>query len=186
LGDKPQKATELKENQLYSKYNSEFTYSTFAPLISIEKPTIEFISDSVVGNRRFLKIKISPNRKVNRYDIFANRNLNFKNFKANGENKLDKKSSKFDTNERKILSYYVVDNIPLEMEFSIDATKNLEMDLMESSFDLLSNIELKVIKRQAWMMPKPFVLNNAIVLKQHIVPQGLIEQKPIVTDTISK
>jgi hypothetical protein len=171
LGEKPKKATQFASTPLYSKYGSEFTYATVAPLIGIEKPIIEFLKDSIIGNRRLLKIKITPSRKVNRYDIFANEDLDFKKFKANGEQKLSRKVSRF-TIKRKILSYYVVDNLPLEMEFNIDASKNLDMEMLESSYDLLENEQLKVSKREDWMMPMPFVLNNAVVLKQVIVPQG--------------
>ena len=42
------------------------------------------------------------------------------------------------------------------------------MDLIESSFDLLTNTAFKNIKRQPWMMPKPFVLTDAVMVKKHI------------------
>jgi hypothetical protein len=34
--------------------------------------TIAFLEDRIEGNKRYLKIRITPNRTVNRYDIFAN------------------------------------------------------------------------------------------------------------------
>jgi hypothetical protein len=40
------------------------------------KPTVAFLKDSTAGNKRYLKIRISPNRAVNRYDIFANKKWN--------------------------------------------------------------------------------------------------------------
>lgn len=55
-----------------------------APLKAINKPTIEFLKDSTIRGNRYLKIRITPNRKVNRYDILANENLVIQNFKANG------------------------------------------------------------------------------------------------------
>jgi hypothetical protein len=39
----------------------------------------------------------------------------------------------------KNLSYYVVGNEPLVMEFSIDRSNVFDMQLLESSFDLLQN-----------------------------------------------
>jgi hypothetical protein len=39
----------------------------------------------------------------------------------------------------KIVSYYVVGNEPLVMEFSIDRSNIFDMQLLESSFDLLQN-----------------------------------------------
>ena len=44
--------------------------------------TIEFLKDQINGDKRELKIRITPNRNVNRYDIFADENLNIKNLKG--------------------------------------------------------------------------------------------------------
>jgi hypothetical protein len=48
---------------------------TEAPLKKIPKSTIEFLRDTVKGNQHLYKIKITPNRIVNRYDIFVNNNI---------------------------------------------------------------------------------------------------------------
>jgi hypothetical protein len=48
---------------------------TEAPLKKIPKPTIEFLRDTVKGNQHLHNIKITPNRSVNRYDIFVNNNI---------------------------------------------------------------------------------------------------------------
>jgi hypothetical protein len=41
---------------------------------------------------------------------------------------------------------------------------------MESSFDLINNEKFRIVKRLPWMMPKPFVLNDAVVIQKKIVP----------------
>jgi hypothetical protein len=53
------------------------------------------------------------------------------------------------------------------------------MELLESSFDLMTNPDFNMKKRAAWMMPTPFVLTDAIVLKQHIKPSAVLVEKPI-------
>jgi hypothetical protein len=58
--------------------------------------------------------------------------------------------------------------LPLEIEFSFAASSVLDLDLMESSFDLLNNPLFSITKRANWMMPTPFVLNDAVVIKQKI------------------
>lgn len=67
--------TSIYSNKLYSKYDSPYTFMTEAPLKKIPKPTIEFLRDMVKGNQHLYKIKITPNRSVNRYDIFVNNNI---------------------------------------------------------------------------------------------------------------
>ncbi|MBG6186887.1 hypothetical protein IWX80_001222 [Flavobacterium sp. CAN_S2] len=178
LGENPKNATNLNEIPLFSKYNSGFTYATNAPKKDLQKPTIEFLEDRIVGNQRYLRIKISPNRNVNRYDIFANEKMEIHNFKANGVTTLGQKNSLYQRKGKKILSYYVVGNAPLEIQFSMNVSTVLDMELLESSFDLLSNPLFEITKRENWMMPTPFVLNDAVVIRQKI------KASPVVGNTL--
>jgi len=188
LGKNPGNAEELDAYNLFSKYNSKFTHATNAPAKDLAGPTIQFVKDAVIGNQRYLTIKITPNRKVNRYDIFAHENLTFHNLRTNGVKHINQEGSAFKRNGRKLLSYYVTDNEPLEMQFSVDSKAVLDMELMESSFDLLSNKMFNVAKRENWMMPTPFVLNDAVVLKQkiksnfkqEIVPEAILDSVSLV------
>lgn len=168
LTENPKSARTLNDLTLFSKYHSQFTYAIETPVKEIAKPTISFLKDSVVGHRRFLKIKITPNRKVNRYDIFAAEIMSFFNFKANGVTAIDQKGNELERNGRKLLSYYVVNNEPLVLQFTINKATVLDMDLMESSFDLMVNPLFNINPRQDWMMPTPFVLNDAVIITQKI------------------
>ncbi|MDI6032576.1 M28 family peptidase [Flavobacterium sp. LB2P84] len=188
LGENPKKATTLNETPLFSKYNSGFTYAAEAPKKDILKPNVVFLEDRIVGNQRYLRIKISPNRNVNRYDIFANEKMVIHNFKANGVTTLGQKNSLYQRKGKKILSYYVVGNAPLEMQFSVNSSTVLDMELMESSFDLMTNPLFGIAKRENWMMPTPFVLNDAVVIKQKIKPTPVVVVNTLksVTNSVIK
>jgi hypothetical protein len=180
LGESPKGSEELNGNTLASKYNSSFTFTADAPLKTLSKPTIEFLKDSIVGGNRYLKIRITPTRKVNRYDVFANENVVFQNFKANGLNLLGQKGSKYERKGKVLVSYYVVDQLPVEIEFNVAASSVLDLYLMESSFDLMTNPLFQMAKRADWMMPTPYVLNDAVIIKQKIKPSTkTIEVKPL-------
>ena len=155
---------------MFSKYNSDFTFAATALVRELEEPRIDFVKDSLIGKYRYLKIRITPNRKVNRYDIFANENMVFHNMKANGAMALGQKGSLYLRKNRKIISNYVIDNEPLELQFMIPAKTPLDMELMESSFDLMENPEYSMEKRKPWMMPRPFSLTDAVVIKKKIRP----------------
>ncbi|WP_091172830.1 M28 family peptidase [Flavobacterium sinopsychrotolerans] len=192
LGENPKIATNLNEIPLFSKYNSGFTYAANAPKKDLQKPSIEFLEDRIVGNQRHLKIKISPNRNVNRYDIFANEKMEIHNFKANGVTTLGQKNSLYQRKGKKILSYYVVGNAPLEMQFSFNVSTAFDMELLESSFDLLSNPLFEITKRDNWMMPTPFVLNDAVVIRQKIKPTPVMVvnaldslTNPVINDSLT-
>ncbi|POY40077.1 peptidase M28 [Flavobacterium alvei] len=170
LGQNPRDAAALSSISLPSKYNSFFTFTANAPMKVLSRPSIEFLKDSIIGGNRYLKIRITPTRKVNRYDVFANENLVIQNFKANGLSLLGQKGSKYERKGKKLLSYYVVDQLPLEIEFSVATSSVLNLDLLESSFDLMNNPLFTMAKRADWMMPTPFVLNDAVIIKQKIKP----------------
>jgi hypothetical protein len=181
LGENPKNTALLNDTPLSSKYNSGFTYASQAPKKVIPTPTIKFLKDSIVGNQRYLKIRISPNRKVNRYDIFANDKMVLNDFTANGASQLKQKGTHLNRKGNIVLSYYVVDNEPLEIQFNINASTAFDMELLESSFDLISNPLFNITKRAPWMMPTPFVLTDAVVVKQRIKPGQIVRaQNPII------
>jgi hypothetical protein len=174
LGEKPKDGSALNTNKLYSKYGSKYTFMADAPLKNIARPSIEFLRDTIKGNQHFYTIKISPNRYVNRYDIFMKNEIQINNLRANGVKSVDFKSNIASGTSGKLLTYYVVDNIPLEIQFSIEKSQKLDLELIESSFDLLANASIKMIQRKAGMMPTPFVLTDAIIIKQKIKPSQKI------------
>ncbi len=162
--------SEIPVFPLSSKYNSGFSFAAISENKKIASPTIQFIKDSVTQGKRFLKILISPNRKVNRYDIFAPENVVINDFMANKVKPIESKGSTFQRSTSRVVRYYVVDNQPLLLEFNTKSGTNLNMELLESSFDLLENPVFKIPKRENWMMPLPFVLTDAVVIKQKIRP----------------
>jgi hypothetical protein len=176
--------TENSKNKLYKndgsgKYLSKYTFFTKAPTVNVPKPTITFLKDSINGNFRHLKIKIASNRKVNRYDIATNRKITIYDFNANGVQNINQKKSLYAQSNKTILSYLITDNQPLELEFSIPKNGILDLSLTESSMDLLENSDLNVAPRLSEMMPKPFVMNDAVILKMKI-EKPIIMSKPIV------
>jgi Peptidase family M28 len=168
LGDNPKNGDALNTNKIYSKYGSVFTYSSEAPVKNIAKPNIEFLRDTLKGNQRMYRIKITPNRNVNRYDIYNSNRVQINNFKANGVKLVGFESNISSKTDGKLLTYYVVGNHPLELTFSISSKQKLDLKMLESSFDLMTNPLFTITKRKDWMIPKPFVLNDAIISKLKI------------------
>ncbi|MEN9907661.1 MAG: hypothetical protein RLZZ540_802 [Bacteroidota bacterium] len=180
LGENPKTPRGLDAIPLFSKYDSQFTFAAKAPIKNIPQPTIDFLTDSISDNLHYLKIRISPNRKVNRYDIFANEKMDIYNIKTNGVSHLEQNGKIYKREGKKLLSYYVVDNEPLILEFNINAATVFDMKLLESSFDLMQNPLFHINKRADWMMPTPFVLNDAVAIKKTIKPSPGIIQAPSV------
>lgn len=175
LGEKPKKASSLNTIKMYSKYGSEFTFMASTTAKNIAKPSILFLRDTIKGNQHIYKIAITPNRKVNRYDIYNLNNSTINNLKANGVFHVDAKSKIGGKISNKVLSYYVTDSTPLVIEFSINAKQQLDLKLRESSFDLLTNPSIKVDPRKKGMIPMPFVLNDAVIIEEKVKPSDNLE-----------
>lgn len=143
------------------------TYVYSAPVKEIAEPVISLLRDSLAGDVRHLKYSIVPNRKVNSYLITANENMILLDFIANGIKKIAQKGS-VSEKSRVVLSYYVLNNEPLEMEFSINRDTPIEMSVYESSFDLINHPLFNIPKRESWMMPTIHPLDGAVIIKKNI------------------
>ena len=107
--------------------------------------------------------------QLNSIEINSNTKKKFKQFSINGTEVSTKIDSKFFNDESpRIATYSVVDNEPLELSFSIEDDTEPHIELFEISHDILQNEQLNVSKRQENMIPKPFVINDAIITKNTV------------------
>jgi hypothetical protein len=142
-----------------------------APYKNIPKSTVNFRQDSIIGKYRHFNIELVPNRKLNRIDVFSN-SVELENLTANGVKSLQLKSKIGNTKNGKMLTYYVVDSTSLQLNFRIPAKTKLDLNVKESSFDLLEHPQFSIAKRKSWMMPTPFVLNDAVIVEHRIFRNG--------------
>ena len=176
LGDDPTKGTFVK-NISTSKYGTNFKLYKNAKIANINQPKVEIIKDTVIGENRNISFKIIPQRRVNRIELISESPLHFIEFSLNGE-KLEKKENEeflFNTkNKKHILTYYFTKNDTiLDLKFVIPNNETPDLQIIESSYDLFKNNHIKSIKaniqpRNEIMMPTPFVLNDAVVVKKDI------------------
>ena len=160
------KSSERAINQLRADH-PQLTYVYSAPVKEIPEPTITLLRDSLAKDIRHLKYSIVPTRKVNSYLVTTNENMILHTFTANGINKIGQPGSASEKS-RVVLSYYVINNEPLEMEFSINRDTPIEMSVYESSFDLLNHPLFNIPKRESWMMPTIYPLDGAVIIKKNI------------------
>ena len=161
-----------------SKYGSHFTFKSKAPIVKIPEPGIVFKkvkSMESVDNINRYSLKIAPNRKINRMELFVDRSFNFEEFRVNG---LEADSIYLGAYQfhiftkrwmNRLLIYTAANQDTLRLEFAVKGEKIPEFTMYESSYDLLENKELKVPKREKTMIPRPFVLNDAVILKKTII-----------------
>jgi len=169
LGDDPDIFNEDKS--FASKYRTGFSFTKNAPVKAIAAPTIMIKSDTVIGASRHINMVIKPERPVNRMELFADNTIIFNDFNINGLDtyKKNENSNAFENRWRnRLFSFYVSDSDSLILKFTVPKEQKTKIDLFEASYDLLENNQFTVPKRSDYMIPKPFVLNDAIMVRKTI------------------
>ena len=101
--------------------------------------------------------------------------LSFNSLTFNGQN-VQKDSTGLVYGNRKsdlLLRYWVNNNDSLEVSYSTEITDPIEFTALEFSYDLMDNENFSISKRPKDMMPKPFVVTDAIIVKRNFIPENL-------------
>ena len=170
LSETPDTDHDITKATNSSKYNTKFTYSKKANIKPINHPYVDIKSDTIIGETRYIKMFISPQRLVNRMDLYADSTNVFTSFNVNGlEIEKDQDGNVFSKREfNRLFEYYVVDDKFLEIEFSTPKNQKTTIHFYDISFNLLDNNLFRVPERPSDMIPKPFVVNDAVMVKKTI------------------
>ncbi|WP_430428157.1 M28 family peptidase [Maribacter litoralis] len=148
-----------------SKYGTDFTYTYKAPLKDIPKPTIEVQKDTIQNNVRSISVCITPNRDINRLEVFTNE-IDILKATVNGI-ELNEYFLK-NRNGGRLITNYISDKNYTDITLEISPETELELTFYEASNDLLENDLFSIPARREDQIPMPFVLNDAIVTVQKI------------------
>src|SRR5690606_25865572 len=137
-----------------SKNRSRFSYTAVAPEVMISKPyiTIERTLSKTEGEASY-RVKIAPNRKISRIDLFADRAINFSEFTVNGKEAGDLQPGESSLHifknrwSDRLLTYYAAGRDTLRLEMSLKEGINPEISLLEAAYDLHDNPQLNVPMR---------------------------------------
>jgi len=170
-----EKAEDLTTSiQFQSKYNTGYTMSSSAEVVSIPSSNVQV--DTLQASQAHLKkfrIQLNYNRTLNRIIVSEPTQTDFKSFKVNGQTVAsleDETAQHVHLNRFKnnVIDYYVVNQEPLYFEFEVEKDKTVEFVFNEISFDLLSHPLFTIPDRPQHNIPKPFIVNDAIVIKQKL------------------
>ena len=169
LTDNPDKAKQ--DNTFASKYKTGFSYTKKANVKPLKLPYIDIQTDTVINAIRHVKLFITSQREVNQLEFFADSTNNFFTFNINGleVHKEKNQNMVFDKRENNhLFGYYVTDKSPLVLDFTVPLGQKTDLQMYEASFDMLDNDLFRIPKRPDTMIPKPFVVNDAVIIKKTI------------------
>ncbi|OUR93920.1 peptidase M28 [Flavobacteriales bacterium 34_180_T64] len=170
LTETPDEAEALQSDTLQSKYKSVFTYTKKANIKPLKEPYVDKQLDTIIDNVRHIKLFISPQRQVNRLVFSADTTAQFFSFNINGL-ELPKEAGKGVFENRKgtrLVGIHVSDESTIEMNFTVPSDQKTEFTLFESSYDMLDSDLFRVPERPSDMIAKPFILNDAVIIKKAI------------------
>lgn len=165
IGDNKTVPEQLSKNTISSKYGSGFTYVSEAPMKKILGPKLEVSRDTVIGEYRILDFCVIPQRKVNRLELFTN-NIEISKATVNGIALSDYFLA--NRNRGKLVTHYISNNDYTDIILEIPKDVVLELTIYEASNDLLENEQFSIPKRPEDNIPKPFILNDAILTTQTV------------------
>lgn len=157
--------TLLSKKTISSKYGSNFTFTNEAPLKKVPKPTIELQLDTIINNVRKVHLCITPNRPINRLEVFTN-DIAILKADINGI----ELSEHFLKNRYggRLITHYISDKNYTDIMLEVPVEQKLELTIYEASNDLLTNGLFTIPKRKENEIPMPFVLNDAILTIQKV------------------
>ncbi|NNJ89179.1 MAG: M28 family peptidase [Eudoraea sp.] len=165
LGSENSLPEKTNNTNIYSKYNSGYTHVSAAPVKDITEPVVTIEKDTTLEGNRMLEVGIFPQRGVNRLEVFTN-STQIKKASINGI-----ELSEYYLKQRRgtrLFTHYISDNDSTILELSIPAGAELELTLYEASNDLLAHPLFSVPQRPKDLIPMPFVLNDAVIIKKTI------------------
>lgn len=171
LGENPEAASKYIAYASGSKYGRGYTFATEAPKKEIPLFKTELKQDTIINGTKNVTFTIIPQRNVNQISLYAGEGVEFKTISFNGKSLETAKvidSSTLKIKGGELVRYYVSDKDSLEVSYTISEKQPVTFTVMEYSYDLLSHPQFSINKRAENMMPKPFVVTDAIAVKKTI------------------
>lgn len=157
--------------RLGSKYGTAFKQQAKAKTIALKEPLFSITKDTVINGERTIRLCVAHQRNTNTIYAFSKQRKDFNSFTINntaiGFNTLSQ-SKMAKKEDHSLFNYWVVDNEPLEITCSFNEGIHPSITFITVSHDLLSNSLLNIPKRSQDMIPKPFVVNDAILIKKTV------------------
>lgn len=176
LGENPEEASNYITYASGSKYAKGYSFAVEAPAKNIPLFKAVLNSDTIINDIKKRTFTIIPNRNVNQISLYVAEGVEFDFLSFNGQslplnNNENRASQKIKSKE--LVRYYVSDKDSLEVSYEVSKDQKVSFTVMEYSYDLLDHPQFKINNRAENMMPKPFVVTDAIIVKKKIIVDDL-------------
>ena len=176
LGDSPEPASSYISYASGSKYAKGYKFANVAPNKNIPIFKTVLHKDTVINQYKEVSFTIFPQRAVNQISLYTADEANFKSLSFNGQifplNNNITNAQKIKSKE--LVRYYVSDKDSLVISYEVSKNQKVSFTVLEYSYDLLNHPQFTINKRADYMMPKPFIVTDAIIVKKELNMEDLI------------
>lgn len=177
LGDSPEPASSYISYASGSKYAKGYKFANVAPNKNIPVFKTVLHKDTIINKYKEVSFTIFPQRAVNQISLYTADESNFKSLSFNGQrfplnSSLKNTAQKIKSKE--LVRYYVSDKDSLVVSYKVSKNQKVSFTVLEYSYDLLNHPQFKINKRADYMMPKPFIVTDAIIIKKELQIEDLI------------
>ena len=177
LGDSPEPASSYISYASGSKYAKGYKFANIAPNKNIPVFKTVLHKDTIINQYKEVSFTIFPQRAVNQISLYTADESNFKSLSFNGQrfplnSSLKNTAQKIKSKE--LVRYYVSDKDSLVVSYKVSKNQKVSFTVLEYSYDLLNHPQFKINKRADYMMPKPFIVTDAVIIKKELHIEDLI------------
>ena len=177
LGNSPEPASSYISYASGSKYAKGYKFANVAPNKNIPIFKTVLHKDTVINQYKEVSFTIFPQRAVNQISLYTAAEVNFKSLSFNGQffplnNNLTNAAQKIKSKE--LVRYYVSDKDSLVVSYEVSKNQKVSFTVLEYSYDLLNHPQFTINKRADYMMPKPFIVTDAVIVKKELNMEDLI------------
>lgn len=177
LGNSPEPASSYISYASGSKYAKGYKFANAAPNKNIPIFKTVLHKDTVINQYKEVSFTIFPQRAVNQISLYTAEEVNFKSLSFNGQffplnNNLTNAAQKIKSKE--LVRYYVSDKDSLVVSYEVSKNQKVSFTVLEYSYDLLNHPQFTINKRADYMMPKPFIVTDAVIVKKELNMEDLI------------
>ena len=176
LGENPEEASNYITYASGSKYAKGYSFAVEAPAKNIPLFKAVLNSDTIINDIKKRTFTIIPNRNVNQISLYVAEGVEFDFLSFNGQSSplnYNENSASQKIKSKELVRYYVSDKDSLEVSYEVSKDQKVSFTVMEYSYDLLDHPQFKINNRAENMMPKPFVVTDAIIVKKKITIDDL-------------
>ena len=176
LGENPEEASNYISYASGSKYAKGYSFAEEAPAKNIPLFKAVLNSDTIINDIKKRTFTIIPNRNVNQISLYVAEGVEFDFLSFNGQSSplnYNENSASQKIKSKELVRYYVSDKDSLEVSYEVSKDQKVSFTVMEYSYDLLDHPQFKINNRAENMMPKPFVVTDAIIVKKKITIDDL-------------